>query len=187
MAKKRSDTVEVKSQLLTQYTAEDIDSDDDMAAISEAVAVVNNAKIREAFLTLTNGEKYYAAFRRTMREEITNLITGNHDEMVRLLEERIEQMGEDVSQLSEFVRALTNERVFAVLDVLSRNFGGKPIPPASSIQPKASAALHQTNEISDNVAPLAQAANETPTQRNDQVNTMNYSNPGRGGRLPGFY
>ncbi|CAB5220884.1 hypothetical protein UFOVP244_50 [uncultured Caudovirales phage] len=183
MAKKRSDTVEVKSQLLSQETADDIGSDDGMAAISEAVAVVNNAKIREAFLTLTNGEKYYAAFRRTMREEITNLITGNQDEKVGLLEDRIEQMGEDVEQLSEFVRSLTNERVFAVLDVISRNFGGKPIPPASSTQTKAQASA----ETADNVAPLAQAANETPTQRNDQVSTMTYSNPGRGGRLPGFY
>lgn len=187
MAKKRSETVEIKSQLAAPETADDTASDDGMAAISEAVAVVNNAKIREAFLTLTNGEKYYAAFRRTMREEITNLITGNQDEKVGLLEDRIEQMGEDVSQLSEFVKSLTNERVFAVLDVLSRNFGGKPIPPVNSLQPKAPATIHQTNENTDNVAPLAQAANETPTQRNDQVNTMTYSNPGRGGRLPGFY
>jgi hypothetical protein len=165
-------------------------NDDGMDEISEAVAVVNNQKIKEAFMALPNGEKYYLAFRKTMKDEITRLITGPQDEVVGALEDRLEAVIADIEQAGAYVRSLTNERVFSVLDVVSRNFGGRPLPkPAAS----NSAVVEETKqeesaqgkgyEISGQ-----HSASETPQDSNHQRSSVSApSFPPRGGRLPGFY
>lgn len=110
-----------------------------MATVGSYVAACSNTKLQDAFHVMPNGEALYNVFVSAMNTEIEAMFRDDgQEEGVDLAQEKLESLNYNLDTLSNTVKNLTNERLFAVLNVIIRNFGGTPIPPpAQQATPRA--------------------------------------------------
>lgn len=175
--------------------------DDELDELAAAVAVANSRSIRDAFNGVPGGDQYYEVFRRAMKAEVKRLAGGETEDEALELMDVISGLKADAIRCQEMVRSLSNERLFAVLNIVMRNFGGSPIPPpaqpAPAPAPAASVAPPAKNEDArkpslkrkfaatnaHEVEAAAAAQPQAPVSSGQAAPTM----PPRGNRITGLF
>lgn len=197
MARKKTKVLETSNEGLNR-----------MQLVAAYAAACSSEKLRAAFAEFACGEELFSVFVSAVNAEVEHLFRGDEGEAeVEELTDRVVGLSEAIDVLESQVKGLTNERLFAVLNVVTRNFGGTPVPPPPPVQqpaaqqpaPSASSEApaspkknlkkrYAATDVKD-VQPAAQAPETAPTPppQESASRPAAPTMPPRGNRIVGMF
>ncbi len=99
-----------------------------MTKVASLVAASSDEKLKSAFLGLAGGADLYNIFLTALNDEMEALFGngGQDQEAAEALADQLVFLSGEVRGLSEHISSLNDDMLFRILDIVSRNFNGRP-------------------------------------------------------------